>query len=90
MSWRQDVVEKASTRQKGPSGPPIEHFRDRRVWRQDVVEKASTHQKAGPPGLQLSNPGELERHNADGHKSGGQYVAVLFCLQLPLSHKPFK
>ena len=60
------------------------------VWRPDVVEKASTQQKAGPLGLRLSNPGERERHNADGHKSGGQYVAVLFGLQLPLTHKPFK
>ena len=29
--------------------------------------------------------GERERHNADGHKSGGQYVSVLFGLQLPLT-----
>ena len=48
----------------------------------------STQQRAGPPGLRLSNPGEWER-NADGHKSGGQYVAVLFGLQLPLTHTPF-
>ena len=46
--------------------------------------------KAGPPGLRLSNPREQERHNADGHKSGGQYIAVLFGLQLPLTQKPFK
>ena len=25
-----------------------------------------------------------------GQKSGGQYVAVLFVLQLPLTHNPFK
>ena len=54
-----------------------------------MVEKASTQQKAGPPGLRLSSPGERER-NADGHKSGGQYVEVLFGLQLPLTHNPFK
>ena len=48
----------------------------------------STLQRAGPPGLRLSNPGERER-NADGHKSWGQYVAVLFGLQLPLTHNPF-
>ena len=30
-------------------------------------------------------PVEQERHNADGHKSGGQYIAVLFGLQLPLT-----
>ena len=60
------------------------------LWRQDLVEKASTQQRAGPPGLRLSNPGERERHQADGHKSGGQHVAVLFSLQLPLTHNPFK
>ena len=59
-----------------------------RCW-QDVVEKASTRQKTGPPGLRLSSPGEQERHNADGHKSGGQYIAVLFGLQLPLTVKPW-
>ena len=40
-----------------------------------VVEKART-QQSGPLGLRLSSPGERERHNADGHKSGGQYIAV--------------
>ena len=44
--------------------------------------------EAGPPGPWLSSRGEWER-NADGHKSGGQYVAVLFGLQLPLTHNPF-
>ena len=51
-----------------------------RSWRQDVVEKASTQQKAVPTGLRLSNPRQQEIHDADGHKSGGQYVAVLFGL----------
>ena len=54
-----------------------------KVWRQDVVEKASTQQRPGPPGLWLSNPGERER-NTD--ECGGQYVAVLFGLQLSLTH----
>ena len=45
--------------------------------------------KCGRESLRLSNPGERER-NADGHKNGGQYVAVLFGLQLPLTHNPFK
>ena len=65
-------------------------FGDQTSWWQDVVEKASTQQWAGPPVLRLSNPGEQERHNADGHKSGGQYVAILFGLQLPFTHNPFK
>ena len=63
-------------------------------WRSDELEtrcsrEKSTQQKAGPSGLRLSRPGERERHNADGHKSGGQYVAVLFGLQLPLTRKPY-
>ena len=41
----------------------------------------------GPP---IEHPGERERHNADGHKSGGQYIAVLFGLQLPLTQKTFQ
>ena len=55
-------------RPKGPSGPPVVLETH---WWQDVVEKASTQQKAEPLGLRLSSPGERERHNADGHKSGG-------------------
>ena len=43
--------------------------------------------EAGPTGPRLSSPRERERHNADGHKSGGQYIAVLFGLQLPLTRK---
>ena len=41
-------------------------------------------------GRESQHSGERERHNTDGHKSGGQYVAVLFGLQLLLTHKPFK
>ena len=38
------MVEKATTQQKGPLGPPVS-------WRSDVVEKATTQQKGplGPP-----------------------------------------
>ena len=68
----------------------VSWFVDRRFWRRDVVEKASSQQRAGPPGLRSSNPRERERHNADGLESGDQHVAVLFGLQLPLTHNPFK
>ena len=62
-------------------------------WRSDELEtrcgrEACTLQ-SGPPGLRLNSPRERERHNADGHKSGGQYIAVLFDLQLPLTVKPW-
>ena len=33
--------------------------------------------------------GEQERLNAEGHKSGGQNVPVMFGLQLPLTRKPW-
>ena len=66
-------------------------------WRSDELEprygRESPHSAewaSGPPGLRLSSPVERERHNTDGHKSGGQYIAVLFGLQLPLTRKSFK
>ena len=62
---------------------------DQRSWRQDMVEKAIIQQKVGPWASGWAAL-ENERHNADGHKSGCQYIAVLFSLQLPLTHKPFK
>ena len=63
------------------------------VWRPDPLVtrcgRESQHPAEWAPGLRLSSPGERDRHNADGHKSGGQYVAVLFGLQLPLTVKPW-
>ena len=52
-----------------------------------MVGKAST-QQSGPLGLRLSRTGERERHNVDSHKSGGQNIAVMFDLQLPLTVEP--
>ena len=67
-------------------------------WRQEVSqfgdpkletrcgrESQYSAESWAPLGFRLSNPRERERHNADGHKSGGQYVVVLFGLQLPLT-----
>ena len=82
-SWRKDVVGKATTQQKGPPGP---RWSLETRWWQDAVEKART-QQSGLLGLRLSSPGEREGHNADDYKSGGQYIAVLFGLQLPLTIK---
>ena len=66
----------------------VSQFGDQTRWWQDAVEKAST-QQSGPLGPRLSSPGERER-NANGQNSGDQYVAILFGLQLPLTHNPFK
>ena len=84
-SYRRGVVGKATSGRRGLWGPWW--FGVQRSCWQDVVEKASTQQKAEPLGLRLSSPQEREWHNADGHKSGGQYIAVLFGLQLPLTIK---
>ena len=92
VSWKSDELETRCGREihhpaEGALGIPSE-FGDPLVTR--CGRETSTQQKAEPPGLRLSSTGEQERHNADGHKSGGQYIAVLFGLQLPLTHKPFK
>ena len=50
--------------------------------------KESHHPAEWSLGIRLSSTGEQERHNVDGHKSGGQNISVLFSLQLPLTRKP--
>ena len=44
-SWWQDVVEKATTRQKGPSGPPASL--ETRWW-QDAIERTELSKKLSP------------------------------------------
>ena len=75
--WRSDKLETRCGREshhpaEGALGTPD------RVWGPDqwVIRCRRESQQSVPPGLQLSSPGEQERHNADGHKSGGQYIAV--------------
>ena len=84
MSWRQDAVEKASTKQREPSGPRLMSLEIREMEKWCCREK-STQQRAGPPGLRLSNPRERER-NADGHKSGGSICCSSVRSPTPLSH----
>ena len=55
------------------------------VHRKFNQEKTST-QRGWAPSWAAHENGE---RNCYDHKSGGQYVAVLFCLQLPLTHNPF-
>ena len=77
ISWRQNAVGEASTQQSGPPGPRLSSS----SW-EKMLDWGTCPREAGPPGAQVSSSGERER-NADGHMSGGQYVAVLFGLQLP-------
>ena len=91
VRWRSEKLEKWCGREshhsaEGASGPPSE-FGDPLVTR---CGRESRIQRSELPGLRLSCPGERERHNADGHKSEGQYVELLFGLQLPLTHKPLQ
>ena len=64
------------------------------VWGPDPLVtrcgRESQHPAEWAPGPPVEQPWRQERHNADGHKSGGEYIAVLFGLQLPLTHKPFQ
>ena len=60
---------------------------DQMSWWQDVVEKAS--RKLSPRASGWAVQENEKDNNADGHNSGGQYAAVLFGLQLPLTVKPW-
>ena len=61
-------------------GQEVRELGDQRSWRKGVVVKAS--RKLRPRAFGWAS-GERERHNTDGHKSGGEYIAVPFGLQLP-------
>ena len=51
---------------------------ERRCWNENHIPA-----EAGPPGPRLSSPGEQERNAVIARRVGeGQYVAVLFSLQL--------
>ena len=61
---------------------------DHMSWRSDAVEKTST-QRGWAPKPPVEQPRRTGKKRRCGHKSGGQNVAVLFSLQLPLTHNPF-
>ena len=87
-SWSSDELETRCDKEshhpaEGALGTPDE------VWGPDqlVIRCSRESQQSGPLGLRLSSPGEQERHNADGHKSGGS----IYCssVQSPTpSHTP--
>ena len=74
---------------EGALRPPINHFGDQTSRREDAGMRTCPRE-AGPLGLRLSSPGERERNVVMANRVGwGQYVAVLFGLQLPLTHNSF-
>ena len=46
-------------------------------------------QRGWAPRPPVKQPRRTGKKRCYGHKSGSQYVAVLSCLQLPLTHNPF-
>ena len=87
ISLRQDAVEKASTQQSGPSGSRLSS------WRSDKLEIRCCRENQNPERLAprplVEQPKRTGKKRYYGQKSAGQYVAVLFGLQLPLTHNPF-
>ena len=65
ISWRQDVVEKASTQQIGPSGPRLSSC----SWREDAGLR-NMSQRGWAPGPRLSSPGEWERNTVMANRVG--------------------
>ena len=60
VSWRKDAVERTSTQQRGPSGPPIEQLAFRSV--EEMLEWGPCPKESEPPVLRLSSPEERERN----------------------------
>ena len=64
------------------------------VWRPDPLVTRCGRESQHPAEWATRPPLEQHRRVVKKHGydqlSGGQYVAVLFGLQLPLTHKPFK
>ena len=68
------MIERTSTQQRGPQTPIEQLQLERRCWNEDHVPE-----RPGPP---VEQPRRTGKKRCYGHKSGGQYVAVLFSLQL--------
>ena len=86
-SWRQDVVGKATTRQKEPLGLPIE-FGDqlvRRCWNENMS------QRGWAPRPHIEQPRRMRTTHGDVWRGwGGQYVAVFVQSPTPSHTQPFK
>ena len=80
------MVEKATTQQKGPCGPPSE-FRDPLVTRCGRGSPHSIEWASGPPVEQQENEKDTTLMTI---RVGVNILQSLFSLQLPLTVKPFR
>ena len=76
-------VREPSPSRGGPSGPRLSSCswssEPQMSWREDAGMRTMSQRGSPPP---VEQPRRTEKKRCSGHKSGGQYVAVLFSLQL--------
>ena len=93
VSWGSDELETRCGREsqhpaEGALRPLIEQFGDQTSWRVDAGLR-NMSQRGWAPRPPVEQPRRTGKKRCCGHRRGGQYVAVLFGLQLPLTHNPF-
>ena len=71
MSWRQDAVERRPPSRRGLGTPDSFWRPDQLVTRCGRESPHPAEWASAPPHSRLSSSREQERHNANGHKSGG-------------------
>ena len=92
-SWISDELEIRCGRENQHPSPRTPRTPDCEVevqisWREDVGMRTMS-QRGWAPRPPIEQPRRTAKKRCSGQKSGGQYAAVLFGLQLPLTHNPF-
>ena len=87
QSWRNDAVEETAPSRRGRRDPRLNS------WRSDELEircvRENQHLAEWAPRPPVKQHRRTGKKRCNGHKNGDQCVAVLFGLQLPLTHNPF-
>ena len=87
QSWRNDAVGKTAASRRGPRDPRLSSWRSHEL--EIICGRENQHPTEWAPRPPVGKPRRTGKKHGYGHRSGGQYVAVLFSLQLPLTHNPF-
>ena len=94
LVWRPDPLVTRCGREsqhpaRGALWPPIEQFGDQTSWWEDAGLR-NMSQRGWAPRPPVEQPGRTGKKRWwPKDWGGGQYVAVMFGLQLPLTHNPF-